>query len=1296
MFQRVVWNRRFNIKKAVSLLLVFCILLSVVNMALVFVKAGSVSQKTMLKMGEDENGFKTFPLDTSVLKADTEYTVSYKYHLAAEGAEIVKNLYLVLREYNAGNYNAVVETHYDNNKVTTVYGNNTVTHKFKLTAEEISKNLHIGFWSSANKLVYIADLVMYETADSDKKNVLPKDEYCADTSDFVSRWGIKPNVSYVPYDESLFIKKDKTMLKFGEDENGFKTFPLDTSVLKADTEYTVSYKYHFADENSEIVKNLYMVVSEYNAGNYNAVIETHYDNSKVTTLYGNKTVVHTFKFTAEEIEKKLHIGFWSTANKLVYIADLVMYETADTDKKNILPKDEYCTNTSDFVSRWGITPNVSYVPYDENFFIKKDKMMLKMGKDENGFKTFPLDTSVLKADTEYTVSYKYHLAAEGAVIVSNLYMVLSEYNAGNYTAVVETHYDNNKVTTAYGNNTVTHKFKLTAEDISKNLHIGFWSSANKLVYIADFVMYESEDENKKNVLPKDEYCTNTSDFVSRWGIKPTVSYIPYDENLFISREKTMLKMGEDENGYKTFPLNTAVLKADTEYTVSYKYSFAEAGCEIVKNLYLVVEEYAKGDYSHIIETHYDNSKVTTVYGNKIVTHKFKLTEEEISKNLHIGFWSSANKLVYIADFVMYESEDENKKNILPKDEYCTNISDFVSRWGMKPSVSYVPYVESLFESKEKTMLKIDDTENGYKTFPLNTSILKADTEYTVSFKYCFPDNNGRIITNLYMLLSAYNAGEYSAVIETHFDNSKVVSEYDGLTVTHKFKLTPSDISKNLHIGFWSSIGKEVYISDFVMYESADAEKKNVLPKDEYCTNTSDFISRWGIKPSVSYVPYDAEMFVYVPVEMMFHVKDLFGFSFVATPLEDGILKADTEYTVTFKYHYNSLDLDNDTSFAIFYTGENPTGGRVIDKFLRVSNNKPGMILSTNFDSKFKDGVNAKYTFTLSADDIEKSKQIFVGFNINQNEDPADFYVYDLKLYETKDTAKTNLLKMDTYTWDINRWYGLFGKSWQLENREYIPYDSSLFPETDGENQYIIIKEFTGDDGEWWKPSDVANTKVEVATLKGRVTDQNGNGISDARLILKGINKNYEVKTDVSGYYVFRNVLIDFYELYIIDGYDREINTGFFNTLQNGDTATVNIRCDSSKATFPEIEIISGNLKGTVYTPELKTVSNIKLYLSNCGEIVTDSKGVFEFIDVPVGNYEIYTVLENGEKYIFRTVEIKENVELAVKLKYDVPKAENDGMGAYVIWIIISASAVLVVIGTVTTVLIIKRKKQVKV
>ena len=85
---------------------------------------------------------------------------------------------------------------------------------------------------------------------------------------------------------------------------------------------------------------------------------------------------------------------------------------------------------------------------------------------------------------------------------------------------------------------------------------------------------------------------------------------------------------------------------------------------------------------------------------------------------------------------------------------------------------------------------------------------------------------------------------------------------------------------------------------------------------------------------------------------------------------------------------------------------------------------------------------------------------------------------------------------------------------------------------------------------------------------------------------------------------------------------------------------------------------SGAIYGTVYTPELKTIANIKLYMGNVAETVTDKNGWFEFRNIPVGEYEIYTILkeeyskenmhyldpETNEKYIPYVVEPSVGVE----------------------------------------------------
>jgi len=125
---------------------------------------------------------------------------------------------------------------------------------------------------------------------------------------------------------------------------------------------------------------------------------------------------------------------------------------------------------------------------------------------------------------------------------------------------------------------------------------------------------------------------------------------------------------------------------------------------------------------------------------------------------------------------------------------------------------------------------------------------------------------------------------------------------------------------------------------------------------------------------------------------------------------------------------------------------------------------------------------------------------------------------------------------------------------------------------------------------------------------------------------------------------------------------------------------------------PKEEKSVGIIKGKVYTPQLKTVSDLKIYMRGVGETVTDKDGAFVFNDIPVGEYEVYTVLDDGKEYVFRTVDVKENVELSVKLKYDVSanaSVEEEADFNFV-WIIIPIAAVIVAAG-VAVIIILKKK-----
>ena len=180
-------------------------------------------------------------------------------------------------------------------------------------------------------------------------------------------------------------------------------------------------------------------------------------------------------------------------------------------------------------------------------------------------------------------------------------------------------------------------------------------------------------------------------------------------------------------------------------------------------------------------------------------------------------------------------------------------------------------------------------------------------------------------------------------------------------------------------------------------------------------------------------------------------------------------------------------------------------------------------------------------------------------------------------------------------------------------------------------------------------------------------------------------------------------------MYVLDPDGNKVSTGFYTNFSNGDVITLNLVSDSSSISEDssvnvndfdtesdaESEKTSvGSILGTVYTPKLKTVADLKIYIRGVGQTVTDKKGYFEFTDIPVGDYEIYTVLADGSEYIFRTVSVKENVELTIKLKYapDAEASVETESGFNWLWVITpTAAAVLIAIGVAVVIILRKRK-----
>ena len=267
-----------------------------------------------------------------------------------------------------------------------------------------------------------------------------------------------------------------------------------------------------------------------------------------------------------------------------------------------------------------------------------------------------------------------------------------------------------------------------------------------------------------------------------------------------------------------------------------------------------------------------------------------------------------------------------------------------------------------------------------------------------------------------------------------------------------------------------------------------------------------------------------------------------------------------------------------------------------------------------------------------------------------------------------------------------------------------------------------------DDGKWWKDKDIKEEQEfsGEATVKGTFKYQDGTPIPGHDMLLVSDDDSFTKTTDSNGKFSFTGLSPAYYELFVVEG-DEKIPTGFASYLFDGDVVTFDVINDitgisidnpsdqdnsynnyggsyygtDTDYTSPEEQaeqaIPSGNLTGTVYTPALETVPNLKIVLRGVGEVVTDENGQFGFADIPVGEYELYAINSDGSEFVFKTYSIKEGVNLDVKLKYSpsIDGSADNGDTGWIIWVIVASVVALLVVGTLVVLLVVLKKRKIE-
>ena len=199
----------------------------------------------------------------------------------------------------------------------------------------------------------------------------------------------------------------------------------------------------------------------------------------------------------------------------------------------------------------------------------------------------------------------------------------------------------------------------------------------------------------------------------------TVELLEYDETYFkLDTSHKMLHI--DDYGGDAFFGQNVTLKKGVSYTIAFQYRFLKG--DIGSGVHVAVQpRLGSGRYAAYHSTQLNDVRAFAAeqVRDDYVTYTFTLQDRNYSGGSYtvkdedtygIGFHFSGKVELYLADFVLYETNDTEKKNLLPVKNYGNGLLGWRSDWsvaagdsvtftdnGKKYTVDLLPYQTSAFE-----------------------------------------------------------------------------------------------------------------------------------------------------------------------------------------------------------------------------------------------------------------------------------------------------------------------------------------------------------------------------------------------------------------------------------------------------------------------------------------------------------------------------------------------------------------------------------------------------------------------
>ena len=832
------------------------------------------------------------------VEKDVTYRIAFKYKLESGAFADSNGAGITLRMYN-GAFNGTVATTYNGGSYALSSASGYHVYTAELTPNTsgwVYPMLLANSGGTNAAKLYVADLTVCRADDTSEENLatgiadfqtLEGWYFKGSTASlsgtaFTSADG-KSTLTVLEYDDACFKAPSKNMVtvKNTGGQNGIAV----AAGMTAGKTYRVSFYYRLgatsrwdADNkgNGGITVRMYTsaAMNVLGVANYSAGCSYETSDSSGWNVY-TATLKPTENINGGRLAVILNSG---REAQEITLANMVMYEESDSAKTDLLGLDAYasdltgwyCKSTKELLN--GQTEfsadkmTVSLLPYDESLFRgAPSPKMLHITTDGSGINLSQQLPGGLPGNTMYAFSVKYKIVAGG--------FTFKVYNGGFWGAKSYT-VDTAEREAEYCERTFT--YTGDAGPI-----IGLSIPAASELYLTDWSFYRVEDTEKTNLLS----ATSAADSLAGWmtgsngnitqfsgtvftGNGYTVQLDEKDDRLFrytapsVEEHKMLYIEGTPKVKYKHLGQNVQ-LTAGKSYTIAFKAKYLKGDIGSAFNLSVMNSWFGK---TYFIDNDTGEKALpkTTVDGWNAYEYRFTAPE---TAEYAVGFTFVLTCRFYLADFSLYEDADAERVNLLPAKSVTSDLSgwrsdtakDLSSRTAFIQednaySVSLLPYDESLFRlDTSHKMLHINDY-GGDAFFGQNVQ-LKKGVSYTIAFQYRFL--KGDIGSGVHIAVQPQlGSGKYRAYHSTQFSDCRAFTaeQVRDDYVTYTFTLEDRSYEGGSYtvneqdtygIGLHFSRSVELYLADFVLYETDDAQKTNLLPVKNYGNGLYGWRSDWS-------------------------------------------------------------------------------------------------------------------------------------------------------------------------------------------------------------------------------------------------------------------------------------------------------------------------------------------------------------------------------------------------------------------------------------------------------------------